>query len=409
MPDTVPGLDLADQPTGYEALTAWWAHMRDHAPVRRDRALGHWHVFRYADAVTVLTDHETWSSDLRSLVRQPEQFSIVARGAFNGFDPPDHRRLRGLVSKAFTPRVVAELEPVVRRITRDLLDAARGEREVELIDALAYPLPLAVIAELMRVPLTDRERFRRWADALFYQGRGDDPVIVPTEEMLLSVEPLIGEMNAYFLDVIAERRRRPGDDLISGLVLAEDGGQRLADEEVLGVCGFLLVAGHITTTMVLGNAVHLLATRPDAAAALRAEPATIPAAVEEVLRLRGQLPATARRATRDAELGGFLIPEGDVVLVWVASANLDERRFPDADRFRPDRSPNQHLALGRGIHFCIGAPLARLEQRVALEELLAAWRDFRLGDNVEFVDPRQAIGLRRLPIRPVWTDHRRPR
>lgn len=402
MLDTVPGPDLADQPAGYEALKAWWARMREHDPVRRDGALGQWHVFRYADAAAVLTDHETYSSDLRDLVPQPEQFAIVARGAFNGFDPPDHRRLRGLVSKAFTPRVVEELEPVVRRITGDLLDAVRGAREVELVDALAYPLPLAVIAELLRIPLGDRERFRRWADALFYQGRGDDPVIVPTAEMLRSVEPQIGEMNAYFLDVIAHRRRQPGDDLVSRLVLAEDGGQRLADEEVLGVCGFLLVAGHITTTMVLGNAVHLLATRPDVAAALRADPSAIPLAVEEVLRLRGQLPATARRATRETALGGRVIPAGDVLLVWVASANLDERQFPHADEFRPDRHPNRHLALGRGIHFCIGAPLARLEQRVALEALLADWDDFDLGDGVEFVDPRQAIGLRRLPIRPVW-------
>ncbi len=402
MLDTVPGPDLADQPAGYQALQAWWAHMREHVPVSRDRGLGHWHVFRHADAVSVLTDHETFSSDLRDLVRQPEQFAIVARGAFNGFDPPDHRRLRGLVSQAFTPRVVEDLEPVVRRITADLLDAVRGHDEVELIDALAYPLPLAVIAELLRVPLDDREQFRRWADALFYQGRGDDPVIVPTEEMLRSVEPEIGEMNRYFLDVIARRRRTPGDDLVSKLVLAEEDGERLADEEVLGVCGFLLVAGHITTTMVLGNAVHLLATRPDDAARLRARPEDIPAAVEEVLRLRGQLPATARRTTRDVELGGTVIPHGDVVLVWVASANLDERQFARAAEFVPDRTPNRHLALGRGIHYCIGAPLARLEQRVALEALLAAWPDFRLGDDVTFVDPRQAIGLRRLPIRPEW-------
>ncbi len=400
--DTVPGLDLSDQPAGYEALKAWWAHMREHAPIRRDRVLGHWHVFRHADATAVLTDHETYSSDLRDLVVQPEQFAIVARGAFNGFDPPDHRRMRGLVGKAFTPRVVEALEPVVRRITRELLDEVRGRPEVELIDALAYPLPLAVIAELLRIPLSERERFRRWADALFYQGRGDDPVIIPTEEMLRSVEPQIGEMNAYFLDVIADRRQRPGDDLISQLLLAEDEGQQLADEEVLGVCGFLLVAGHITTTMVLGNAVHLLATRPDVADALRTEPSAIPAAVEEVLRLRGQLPATARRTTREVTLGGQVIPAGDVVLVWVASANLDERQFPDADEFRPRRRPNRHLALGRGIHFCIGAPLARLEQKVALEALLADWSDFRLGDGVEEVDPRQAIGLRALPIRPVW-------
>ncbi|MDA3643105.1 cytochrome P450 [Saccharopolyspora indica] len=396
------GLDLGDQPAEYDALVSWWSRMRERAPISYDEGLGHWHVFRYADAAAIMADHTTFSSDLRSLVAQPEQFAVVAKGAFNGFDPPDHRKLRSLVSKAFTPRVVEALEPRVRQITQDLLDAVAGSPGFELISELAYPLPLMVIAELMEIPLDDRERFRRWADALFFQGRGDEPVIVPTEQMLLSIEPEIGEMNEYFLDIIDQRRHRPGTDLVSKLAVVEVDGERLADEEILGVCGFLLVAGHITTTMVLGNAIHLLSTHPGTATALRADPAAIPTAVEEVLRYRGQLPATARRTTREVTVADRTIPAGQVLLVWVASANLDPRQFPEAHRLRIDRDPNRHLALGKGIHYCLGAPLARMEQRIALEELLRRTEDFGIGGQLRFVNPLQAIGLHRLPLHVTW-------
>lgn len=396
------GLGLADQRSDYASLVRWWTRMRDSKPVHYDAELGNWHVFRYDDAVRVIGDHETFSSDLRSAVRQPEQFAIVARGAFNGFDPPEHTKLRSLVRTALTPRMIAGLAPRITAIAHELLDSMAGRRRVELVRDLAYPLPLIVIAELMNIPLADRYRFRAWADALFFQGRGDKPVVVPTEEMLRSVEPLIGEMNAYFLNHIRYRRRHPGGDLISKLAAVEVAGTRLADEEVLGVCGFLLVAGHITTTLVLGNAVHLLATRPDLAAALRCQPGLIPAAVEEVLRFRGQLPATPRRTTREVTLGGQAIPAGEVLLVWIASANRDERQFAQADRFDPRREPNRHLGFGRGIHFCVGAPLARLEQHIALRAVLERWDSFSLDGRVRPEDVRKAIGFRTLPLEVSW-------
>ncbi|MGB3438681.1 MAG: cytochrome P450 [Actinophytocola sp.] len=395
---------LAAQGGEYAALVRWWARMRATNPVSYDPELGNWHVFRYADATRIIGDHETFSSDLRSSVRQPEQFAIVARGAFNGFDPPEHTKLRGLVRGALTPRLIAGLAPRIAEIADELLDALAGRDRIELVADLAYPLPLIVIAELLDIPLADRHRFRAWADALFFQGRGDEPVIVATEEMLLSVEPLIGEMNAYFLEHIRYRRGHPGHDLISKLVAVEENGFRLSDEEVLGVCGFLLVAGHITTTLVLGNAVHLLATRPEIAARLRADPGLVPDAVEEVLRFRGQLPATPRRTTREVTVGGARIPAGEVVLVWLASANRDERQFAAADRFDLRRTPNRHLGFGRGIHFCIGSSLARLEQHIALRAVLRRWPEFAVADGAVAEDARKAIGFRTLPLTVSWAD-----
>lgn len=286
--EDIPGTSLADQPPEYGALVAWWAHMREFAPVYHDEKLGYWHVFRYEDAAMILNDHTRFSSDTRDLIEQPEQFGTVAKGAFLGFDPPQHKKLRNLVSKAFTPRVIAELEPRIEEITEQLLDAMGRSERIELIDQLAYPLPLTVIVELLEIPAVDRFRFKKWSNALFFQGRSDEPVIVATPEMLQSIEPAIGEMNAYFLAIIRERRSRPGTDLISKLATVESEGERLADEEILGVCGFLLVAGHITTTMMLSNALLVLADLPEYVAMLRANPSAVPTAVEEVLRYRGQ-------------------------------------------------------------------------------------------------------------------------
>ncbi|MFC3995233.1 cytochrome P450 [Nocardiopsis sediminis] len=396
------GLSLADQPARYEDLVAWWAHMRGTAPIHYDRTLGYWHVFRYDAVSAVLNDHGVFSSDMRELTPQPKEFAKVAKGAFLGFDPPQHKRLRSLVSKAFTARMIAELEPRISEIAHNLLDAVQGAEQIELIDRFAYPLPLAVIVDILEIPSVDRSRFRKWSDALFFQGRTDQPVIVATPEMLRSIDPTIGEMNAYFLDIIRRRRERPGTDLVSRLATLISDGERLTDEEILGVCGFLLVAGHITTTMLLSSAVLLLAEHRDQAAELRADPDAVPASIEEVLRYRGQLPAAPRRTTRPTTLCGVKIPADQIVLAWLASANLDETAFPRADGFDIHRSPNRHLALGRGIHYCLGAPLARLELRVAMEALLRRWSDFTVLDGVKLEDPRHTIGAKELPLRVRW-------
>ncbi|MEU2671697.1 cytochrome P450 [Streptomyces sp. NPDC007164] len=398
-------LGLAAQAPTYEALLDWWTFLREAAPVHDDQELGNWHVFRYDDVATALADHRTFSSDMRDLIEQPDAFSTVAQGAFLGFDPPAHDRLRSLVSKVFTPRMIQELAPRIAGISEGLLDAMDEARDVDFVEQFAYPLPLAVIAEILQIPVVDRARFRTWSNALFFQGRDDTPVLVATAEMLRSIDPLIAEMNAYFLDVIRSRRARPGPDLISRLATVDESGQRLRGEEILGVCGFLLVAGHITTTMLLTSSVLLLDEHPQAAADLRADPSLTASAVEEVMRHRGQLPAAARRTTREVVLHGKMLPRDSIVLLWLTSANRDPRVFPDPCTFDIRRTPNRHLALGRGIHYCLGAPLARLELTIALKGLLRRWSHFAPSGPVRYEDPRHTIGAKEIPLRVRWTEN----
>ena len=224
-------------------------------------------------------------------------------------DPPRHRKLRGLVSQAFTPRIVAGLEPRIAELTTELLDATGGER-LDLIESLAYPLPVIVIAELLGIPSTDRPTFRRWADTLFDQANIDpeDSLQKVGEEAVASVAPTMREMNTYLLDYIRSRRANPGEDLTSKLLQAEVDGERLDDQEIVGFVGLLLLAGHITTTATLGNTIVSLEENPDAATEIRADPSLLPAAIEEVLRYRTPFPRLARLATTNAQVGDVEIP-----------------------------------------------------------------------------------------------------
>jgi cytochrome P450 len=315
-------------------------------------------------------------------------------------DPPQHRKLRTLVSQAFTPRVVADLEPRIAQLTSQLLDQV--DERFDLIDAVAYPLPVIVIAELLGVPTSDRGTFRRWADALFDQEIDPDRSLQEAgEQAVTAVAPIMREMNAYFLDYIRSRRARPGSDLTSKLIDAEVDGERLADEEIVGFVGLLLLAGHITTTATLGNSVITFQENPDAVAEIRAEPQLLPAAIEEVLRVRTPFPRLARITTAETEVAGVRIPAGQVVLPWLTAANRDERVFPEPGRFDIHRRPNPHLTFGHGIHFCLGAPLARLEARVALRLLLERYRDVEVADDeaVEERNPWTMVAVARLPVR----------
>jgi cytochrome P450 len=313
-------------------------------------------------------------------------------------DPPQHRKLRALVSQAFTPRVVAGLEPRITALTAELLDRT-GER-FDLIDALAYPLPVIVIAELLGIPSADQPLFRTWADVLLSQEIDRDQALgEASERAVTAVAPTMREMNVYFLDHIRARRKSPSTDLTSKLVEAEVDGQRLADEEIVGFVGLLLIAGHITTTATLGNSVVCLHENPGAAAEVRADPALLPAAIEEVLRVRPPFPRVGRLTKVDTEVGGVALPAGQVVMPWLTAANRDERVFPEPHRFDIHRRPNPHLTFGHGIHFCLGAPLARLEARVALRLLLERYRDIEVAhDEVEQRNPFTMVAVTRLPV-----------
>ncbi|MGY1643848.1 cytochrome P450 [Geodermatophilus sp. SYSU D00703] len=377
----------------------WLEDSRTRGQVHVDDRQECWQVLGHPEAGTVLSDPAVFSSDLSALQPRQDDFALFQRGNFVRMDPPRHRTLRTLVSQAFTPRVVADLEPRIAELTGELLDAA-GER-FDLVDALAYPLPVIVIADLLGIPVSDRALFRRWADALLDQEIDPDRSLREVgEQAVTAVAPVMHEMNDYFLQYIRSRRARPGDDLTSKLVRAEVDGERLADEEIVGFVGLLLIAGHITTTATLGNSLVCFRDAPDAVRAVRADPALLPTAIEEVLRVRTPFPRLARITRADTEVGGVRIPAGQVVLVWLTAANRDARVFPEPDRFDVHRTPNPHLTFGHGIHFCLGAPLARLEARVALRLLLDRYRDIAVpGDEqVGYRNPWAMIAVTRLPL-----------
>ena len=383
----------------FEDLLAWLEAGRARGQVHFDDTQQCWHVLGHREVGTLLSDPAAFSSDLTVLRPAQDDLALFQRGNFVQMDPPQHRKLRTLVSQAFTPRVVADLEPRIAELTTQLLDEV--DERFDLIDALAYPLPVIVIAEMLGVPASDRPLFRRWADVLFSQDVDPDQSLRSvSEQAVTAVAPTMREMNAYFLDHIRSRRAGPGHDLTSKLVQAEVDGERLADEEIVGFVGLLLLAGHVTTTATLGNSVVCFQDAPDAAAQVRADPGLLPAAIEEVLRVRTPFPRLARMTTADAELAGVTIPAGQVVIPWLTAANRDERVFADPHRFDVHRSPNPHLSFGHGIHFCLGAPLARLEARVALRLLLERYRDVEVAadEAVEQRNPWTMVAVSRLPL-----------
>ena len=383
----------------FDDFLAWLEAGREQGQVHFDDKQQCWHVLGHPEAGAVLSDPAVFSSDLTALQPEQDDLALFQRGNLVRMDPPRHRTLRSLVGQAFTPRVVADLEPRIARLTGQLLDQA-GER-FDLVDALAHPLPVIVIADLLGVPTADRGLFRRWADVLLGQEIDPDQALLEAGEQAVgAVAPVLREMNAYFMDHIRSRRLHPADDLTSRLVRAEVDGERLAYEEIVGFVGLLLVAGHVTTTATLGNSVLALSDAPDAAAEVRADPGLLPLAIEEVLRLRTPFPRLARLTTTEAEVGGVRIPAGQVVLPWLAAANRDGRVFTEPHRLDVHRRPNPHLTFGHGVHFCLGAPLARLEARVALRLLLERYRDIEVAadEPVEQRNPWTMVAVSRLPL-----------
>ncbi|MEV4224558.1 cytochrome P450 [Nonomuraea sp. NPDC049725] len=384
----------------------FWLHgPRSGPPVEFDPASGMWNVYGYPELHEVLGDPATFSSDTmrvvpKGLVPEVEEFSLD--GFITQIDPPAHGKLRRLVSSAFTRKIVADLEPRIAALTHELLDAARERGRLELVTDLAYPLPVIVIAELLGVPATDRALFKRWADALF-QRDTKVSLTEPDERQLAQRQESLRpwkEMSDYLAGHAAERRARPRGDLLSLLVEAEVDGERLPDTQVVNFAIVLLLAGHVTTTMLLGNTVLCLDAFPEQQDRARADRSTIPAVIEESLRYLTPFAALGRATTREVELGGVKIPADQLVMAWLGSANRDPRQFPDPDMFDPGRDPNPHLAFGRGIHFCLGAPLARLEGRVALNILLDRLPSLRTDpdDPPELMPTPTMTGVRRLAL-----------
>jgi cytochrome P450 len=370
-----------------------YERLRAVSPVLHVPQFGVWMIFDYEGVRRAINDLETFSSAAAPGGGKPFDWLIFS-------DPPRHTKLRAIIMRAFTPGMVANLEPRIRQMSRELLDPLVERGAMDLAADYAVPLPIMVIAEMLGIPLSDREKFKRWSDAILRLAN----TITGGEEAARAANgfgTVTAEMNVYLDSLLHQRRTAPRDDLLTRLVQAEVDGQRLTSPDILGFFQLLLLAGSETTTNLISNAILCFIEHPDQLRRLQAAPELLPAAIEEVLRFRSPVQAIFRQTTRDVAVGGETIPRGQLVLVMIGSANRDPCQFKDAEFFDIGREPNQHLAFGHGPHFCIGAPLARLESRVALTDLLSRMNNITLASNEPW-PPRNALhvyGPTSLPIR----------
>ncbi|GAC1365335.1 MAG: monooxygenase YjiB [Ktedonobacteraceae bacterium] len=376
----------------------YYRKMRESEPVHYDQKGKFWTLFRYEDVLRVTSDYSNFSSE--QVVTSDQGIEMMRQEGVNeedlptesilSLDPPRHRQLRSLISQAFTPRAITLLAPRITQIAHEHLDAVAESGKMDIIQDLSYPLPVIVIAELLGVPVEDREQFRRWSNA----------VVDPSPRVSVSA---VSEMNRYFRAIIAQRRSEPRDDMIGRLVAAEVDGEKLTERELLSFCVVLLVAGNITTTNLIGNAVLCFDEQPEVMDQLRADLSLLPSAIEEVLRYRSPVQMLARATVSDTVIAGVEIKKGQLVIPYIGSANRDKAQFPHPDVFDIRRSPNRHVAFGHGIHFCIGAPLARLETRIAFEALLTRFKNIRRVQDT-LLEPLQGgggggfYGVKNLPV-----------
>jgi cytochrome P450 len=357
-----------------------------------------WFVVRYDDAVSVLANPLFAKDPANARGGRPPWLPGPLRALSRNMldiDEPDHRRLRNLVQKAFTPRIVEELRPRIAEIAARLLNDAQERRrnEIDLIADYASPIPVTVIAEMLGVQESDRKKFRQWSEHIV---AADTSVWHKLRAIPAGIRFIV-----FLRRLIRDRRKTPGNDLLSRLIEVHDSGDRLTSDELLAMCFLLLVAGHETTVNLIGNGMLALLRHPAEMARLRSEPNLLASAVEEMLRFDGPLQmATERYARADVEVSGVTIPKGALVYVVLASANRDEATFAEADSFKIARDPNRHLAFGHGIHYCLGAPLARLEGQIAIQMLLQRFGNIESAhDALHWRRGLVMRGLGSLPVR----------
>lgn len=385
-------------PAGPELLDPYpfFARMLHSHPVAFDEGATCWSVFRHADVVAALGDHDSFANSTAEPGALPDPgarrfASLVA------FDPPRHTAMRKLVSRAFTPSAVARLERRIAAIVEDLLDAVAATGRTELVADVAGPLPTIVIAELLGVPAADQASFRRWSDGV---GEAANAVVVDPVGGARRLVETFAPMEDYLRGAIAERRRRPTDDLISALIAAELDGESLDELDLVAFCVLLLIAGNLTTTHLIGNAIRALLDHPAELARFAAAPDRATAYVEELLRFDSPVIAVGRWLRHDRELGGQALRKGQRVMLWLGAANRDPEVFPDPDRLDLERKPPHHVSFAYGAHYCLGAPLARLEARIALPAILRRLPELRLPEPaaLEAVPGYFLHGVVRLPL-----------
>lgn len=372
-----------------------WRRMRDEQPLYRNDRYDFWALSRFQDVLDATIDTETYSS-ARGTVLEIMGKELPMRPMIF-MDPPEHDRLRALVSRAFSPRRIAELEPSIREIVRGYLDTQVYGSGFDFVTDFGAKVPMMVISSMLGVPEEDREQVRQWTDQMLHREPGE----IDASER---IGPIIGQMAGYLIGYVNERREQPKDDMMTDLLQAEvedeSGAKRnLSDLELLAFIMLISGAGNETVARLLGNAATTLASFPEQREKLVERPGLIPNAVEELLRYEAPSPVQGRTVTRDVEWHGSTIPEGSIILLLTGSAGRDERQYPDPDRFDVERNIARHVSLGYGAHFCLGASLARLESRVALEEVLARFPRWDVDwSGVERVSTSSVRGFAKVPI-----------
>ena len=361
--------------------------------------LGFWVLTRYEDVVAALRDPRLAKEAIAAFVAA--RFGVdVPPGiglSMLDRDPPDHTRLRSLVSKAFTPRVVEGLRPHIQEIVDGLLARVEAAGSMDLIEEFAYPLPVIVICEMLGVPVEDHERFKGWSLDI---ARGLDAIMLPPDsEVARSSMTSRRALANYFRELIAKRRASPRGGLLSALIAAEEAGDKLSEDELLSTCVLLLIAGHETTVNLIGNGTLALLRNPGELQRLRENPGLIGTAVEELLRYDGPVQRTARIPSSEVTIGGRTIAQGEMVMPFIGAADRDPAQFPDPDRLDITRADNRHIAFGWGIHFCLGAPLARVEGQIAINTLVQRLPKLALAtDRPEHRESLTLRGLKSLPV-----------
>jgi pimeloyl-[acyl-carrier protein] synthase len=360
--------------------------------------LGFWVLTRYDDVIAALRDPRLAKEAIAAFVAARFGAPVPITGlSMLDRDPPDHTRLRSLVSKAFTPRVVEGLRPRVQQIVDGLLARAREKGSLDLIEEFAYPIPVNVICEMLGVPVEDHERFKGWSLDI---ARGLDSILLPPDSEVPKRSVASRTALAdYFRELIAKRRASPRADLLSALIAAEEAGDKLSENELLATCILILIAGHETTVNLIGNGTLALLRHPDQLRRLRDNPTLIGTAVEELLRFDGPVQRTARIPSEDVVIDGRTIAKGEMVMPFIGSADRDPAQFVDPDRLDIGRTDNRHIAFGWGIHFCLGAPLARVEGQIAINTLVQRLPKLALAtDAPEFHQSLTLRGLKSLRV-----------